>query len=217
MDKKIKRIVICLLVVLVMAGTGIVVFKCTSAYYKKHPATKEVVSTQNVYIEKDIVLSGETIEAGIHDIGKLNTAEYYFTHVETFDSTKSIREWPIPGTHSSFIYSYDGSIFAGIDFSKITLQKDDDNKKITISLPDAEIISSQIDPDSCTVYEEKNNILNPIHVSDVTDSFEDMIDSEVAKAIDNGILDRARDNAKSLIENFVKSGYAVGDYKIVFE
>ena len=67
------------------------------------------------------------------------------------------------------------------------------------------------------IYEEKNNILNPIHVSDVTDSFEDMIDSEVAKAIDNGILDRARDNAKSLIENFVKSGYAVGDYKIVFE
>ena len=51
----------------------------------------------------------------------------------------------------------------------------------------------------------------------MTDSFEDMIDSEVAKAIDNGILDRARDNAKSLIENFVKSGYAVGDYKIVFE
>lgn len=219
MDKKIKKIVFCVVIVLVMAATGIVVFKCTRAYYKKHPATKvkEVVNTQNVYIEKDIVLSGETIEAGIRDIGKLNTAEYYFTHVEMFDSTKSIREWPIPGTRSSFIYSYDGSIFAGIDFSKIVLQKDDENKKITISLPDPEVISSQIDPDSCTVYEEKNNILNPIHVSDVTDSFEDMIDSEVAKAIDNGILDRARDNAKSLIENFVKSGYAVGDYKIVFE
>ena len=97
MDKKIKKIVFCVVIVLVMAATGIVVFKCTSAYYKKHPATKvkEVVNTQNVYIEKDIVLSGETIEAGIRDIGKLNTAEYYFTHVETFDSTKSIRD-PIP-------------------------------------------------------------------------------------------------------------------------
>lgn len=41
------------------------------------------------------------------------------------------------------------------------------------------------------VYEEKNNVFNPIHVDDVTNSINDMIDNEVSKAIDNGILDRA--------------------------
>lgn len=218
MDKKIRKIVTIVILLFVIAVTGIVVWKCTSVYYKKHPQTevKEVVNTQNVYIEKDITISGETIEKGIQDIGKLNTAEYYFTHVETFDSTKSINDWPILGTNSSFIYSYDGKIFAGIDFEKIRIEKNDTIKEITITMPEAEIISSEIDPDSCVVYEEKNNVFNPIHVDDVTNSINDMIDNEVSKAIDNGILDRAEKNAQMLIENFVKSGYQIEKYKIKF-
>ena len=66
MDKKIRKIITMVMLLFAVAITGIVVWKCTSVYYKKHPQTeiKEVVNTQNVYIEKDIIISGETIEYG---------------------------------------------------------------------------------------------------------------------------------------------------------
>lgn len=188
-------------------------------------------------VEKQVVLTADTVESSIQDIGLLCTADYYFSHVEKFDSTKTIPftvdpqtlprgfEWlskvmkkdiKIPGTKSSFIYSYDGNILAGIDFTKVKVEMEDDGDEVTVFLPKADIISTNIDQDSFELYDEKNNIFNPITVTDFADSYRDMVKDEEQKAISTGLLDRADANAQTLMTNLIK-GLANGkDMKIVF-
>lgn len=212
MKKILNTIIIFIVVILLCCG----VFFGTKYYYSKQVKTIEVVKEVPVekIIEKDIEISGETIRSSMANIGKLCTAEYSYTHVEHVDSSREIKGFKIPFTTSRFIYSYDGTVMAGIDFTKIQIDKDDMEKTITVTLPDVEVISSDVDQDSFQLYDEKNNIFNPISVTDVADSFTDLKNSEEKKAIEKGLFDRARANAILLVENFMRGSYDVEDYEI---
>lgn len=163
---------------------------------------------------KDITLTGETIQSGIRDIGKLCTAEYDFTHVETFESQIDLFGMKIPGTKSSYVYSYDGTILAGVDFTQITVVKDDRNKTIQISFPKAEIISTEIDQDSFTLYGEKKGLFNPFEIEDFALSQSDMIRIEEAKAVEDGLLTRAEENAEQILRNFLTGTFDLRRYTI---
>ena len=172
-------------------------------------------------IQDDLALIGETIESGLRQIGKLNTAEYYFTRAETVADSKKLDLTSIginfvadiPLTSNSFTYSYDGSIKAGIDFSQIEVSVDKEAKEITVLLPKAEITSSEVDPDSYKFYEIRNKILNPISPEDYAVSFADLIHKEEERAVKEGLLDKADANAQKMMKNFISS-YNSDSYKI---
>ena len=170
-------------------------------------------SEKKVFL-KDITLTGETIQSGLRDIGKLCTAEYYFTHVETFESQIDLFGLKIPGTKSSYVYSYDGKILAGVDFTKITVDKDDRSKTILISFPEAEIISTEIDQDSFTLYGEKKGLFNPFEVEDFALSQSDMVRMEEERALNDGLLKRAEENAEQILSNFLVGTFDLERYTI---
>ncbi len=217
MKKLLHKAIISLVIVLFCCG----LFFGTKYYYSKQIKTVEVIKEIPVekIIQKEVQISGETIRISMANIGKLCTAEYKYTHVERADSSREIKGFKIPFTTATFIYSYDGTIMAGIDFSKIQIDKNDTKKIIEITLPNAEIISSDVDQNSFELYDEKNNIFNPISVTDVADSFSNLKGSEEKKAIKKGLLDKANANAVTLVENFMHGSYEVGDYeiKVLFE
>ena len=171
-------------------------------------------STEKKVFLKDITLTGETIQSGLRDIGKLCTAEYYFTHVETFESQIDLFGLKIPGTKSSYVYSYDGKILAGVDFTKITVDKDDRSKTILISFPKAEIISTDIDQDSFTLYGEKKGLFNPFEVEDFALSQSDMVRIEEERALNDGLLKRAEENAEQILSNFLVGTFELERYTI---
>lgn len=193
------------------------IFLGTKYYYSKQVKEVEVIREVEKVVEKEIQISGEAIRTSMSNIGELCTAEYSYTHVEQVDSSKEIKGFKIPFTTSMFIYSYDGTLKAGIDFTKIQIDKNDTKKIITIKLPDVKIISSEVHHDSFKLYDEKNNIFNPISVSDVADSLVNLENSEKEKAIEEGLLDKAKTNAITLVENFMHGSYDVGDYEIIVE
>ena len=140
---------------------------------------------------------------------------YLTTGKLTIPGTKiQFKDITIPGTKSYFIYSYDGKIMAGVDFESVAVIKDDESRSIRIILPEVRIISSSVDPESFKLYDEKNSIFNRYGVEEVADSFADMLKTEEDKAKKDGLLIEARDNARLLVENFVRAGYNVGDYSI---
>ena len=171
-------------------------------------------------IQEETLVSGETITSGIREMGELNTAEYYFSRTESVENSKELDlskfgidfKTKIPLTTNSFTYSYDGQIKAGVDFTKVTVEVDNEAKTVKVVLPETKITSSEIDPDSYKLYSVTNNILNPISPDDFAVSLADLIHAEEDRAIEKGLLDRAQKNAETLIRNFVKS-YAEG-YKI---
>ena len=94
----------------------------TSAPVKQ---TKKVVEIEKlVEVEKNI--SGEVIQDGLREMGFLVTEEYYFTEVISFSSVKKLFKTITLGiTESSYLASYDGVISAGVDFEKISVEKDE--------------------------------------------------------------------------------------------
>lgn len=148
-------------------------------------------------------ISGVTAQSELNKLGFLETYEYHYTHIQTGDNGEKKRGFlKIPA--SKFIYSCDGVIIAGIDFEKINVEKND--KVYTVTLPKAEIkrSSSGIDMGSFKIYDEKNNIFNPYTIEDVVESFADMESFEENAAIEKGLLDKANENARTLIENLLK-------------
>ena len=93
-------------------------------------------------------------------------------------------------------------------------KKNDDNKTITVSVPKATIKSTEIFEDSYKVFDEKESIFNPITTKDDNRVRMKMKENATQKAIDNKVLEKADDNAKNTIEQFIKVLLNTDEYSI---
>ena len=165
--------------------------------------------------EKVLVsVSTETIREGLANMGLLITQEYSFTQVEKY--TKEKKLFNVLPSSSELLYSYDGSVMAGIDFEKVEIKKDDSAKTITITLPKSEIQTVTIDKDTFQLYSEKDSLWNPIRVEDYNLSLAEFEKTARQKALDGGILERSDEQAKVLVQNFISNFPAAAGYEIIF-
>ena len=178
--------------------------------------SREPAETMKSEDEKVLVsVSTETIRDGLANMGTLITQEYYFTQVEKFTKEKKIFKYI--SSSSEMLYSYDGSVMAGIDFEKIEIAKDDAAKTLTITLPKSEIQTVTIDKDTFQLYSEKDSLWNPLKLEDYNMSLTDFEETARQKALDNGILERSDEQAKVLVSNFISNFPAAAEYEIIFE
>ena len=166
-----------------------------------------------VKVEKEI--TADIIQDGLNDIGVLVTEEYYFTEVVSFSSIKKLfNKLELGITESSYLASYDGVVTAGIDFSKITVSKDDELHLVEVRLPKAEILNVDIDPESFELYSEKTGLGNTISVTDYNNSLVELESTASEKAVARGILTRADQNAKTVIVNFIAGLVDTAEYTV---
>ena len=180
------------------------------------PLVTQVVVEKEVekFVEIEKEITSETIAEGLNDMGFLVTEEYYFTMVESYEKTKSLFKFIT--TKSNFLYSYDGELYAGVNFENIKVTKDSDKKVITITLPKSEVQSISIDKNSFKAYEEKEGWGNELTMEDFNKSLLELENAAKSRAIDRGVLERADENARDVIGNFVK-GLVGNDYKVEFK
>ena len=98
----------------------------------------------------------KTTKIGFENIGQLATQSAYCTEVNVTDASRELWGAKIPFTQSKYIYSYDFVIKAGFDFEKISWTEN--NHKITVTLPEAEILSCESVDDSFKVFHEQESI-----------------------------------------------------------
>ncbi len=190
--------------------------------FKKDRDSSEVVdnTSEGITIEKGedkvlVSVSTETIQSGLENMGFLVTQEYYFTQVEKY--TKEKKLFNLINSSSEFMYSYDGAVFAGVDFEKITVTKDDSTKTITVDIPDAEIHTVSVDKDTFQIYSEKEFLWNPLDLDDYNISMDEFEKTAKEKALDSGILERADEQARILVSNFIANFPATTGYEVVYE
>jgi len=158
----------------------------------------------------------KTTRLGLKDIGELATQAGYFTSVQTINKSRNIFGIEIPGTQSNYIYSFDGTIKAGIDFQDIKLEVDDLRHVIKVTFPEFKILSTEIKDDSFVLYNEGANPFTSLKVQDVQKGNAALKESARQTAIDNGILDNARTNAELLVRGFLASMYDLTVYTVEF-
>ena len=221
-NKALKVFYIVIISAIVIAAICLIVFKPVKTKTSNVPApavssepvvAKPKVVEKVVTVEKEI--TGEIIQDGLNDIGKLVTEEYYFTEVVSFSSVKKLfKTLSLGFTESSYLASYDGVISAGLDFDKVTVEKNDETGVIIVHLPKCSVYSVDIDPESFVLYSEKEGLGNPISVSDYNDSLIELENTAEKKAISKGLLDKADENARRIVANFVSGIPGLEEYTV---
>ena len=157
-----------------------------------------------------------TVDYRLHDIGELSTQAAYFTNVQVISNSRELFGVTVPFTQNKYVYSYDGTIKAGIDFTKVTVSRDPVAKVITIGLPAAYITSVSVDEDSLVIYDEVNNIFTPLKLDDFQSSRKQMETEAIQQASANGLLVDATENAKTIIKAFLLGDGDSNNYEIVW-
>lgn len=212
-----------LLVMLILMGiTGAVTYRTTADKFQAEidRLEEELALAQEptvVYEEEEELLDLKLIHSEIQGIGELATVEYLYTDVAHYTSSE-LFGMAMPFEVKSFIIRWDGVIKAGVDITRVTVRQDALKKEIIVSLPPAAILSHETDPDSYETLDENNNTFNPISIDDMR-----MVDAEGQAAIEqrairNGLLEDAMENAKSIIRQLITATpTAKGSYSVVFE
>ena len=175
-----------------------------------------IIAAMLIQTRKNQVES-RNIAFGLKDMGELVTQAGYFTNVQSSTSTRQLFGMDIPFTTSKYIYSYDGVVKAGLDFAGIEVQVDDANRIVTLLLPEIEILDVNIDNDSLKIYDESQSIFTPLHISDVNEAQIELKEQVRQTAIDNGILEEAEKNARTIIGGFLSGTMDLKNYTIQFE
>ena len=197
--------IISLIVVAVIVG-GLFYFIGKVSNSKAEPEHKEVVT-----------------QLSLKDIGTLSTQEAYVTVVEAMDENRKLYDAEdapdVPLTNSVCVFSHDFT--AGYDFEKIkpTVEVKTDSQKgvITVPLPNAKILTSGMLSDKEEVYYERESIFNNLSEAKKAELRAEMGDKAENIAVENGLLDKAKSNAKKVLKNFIYNIYDSNDYDIVFE
>lgn len=183
-------------------------------------STEPIVVTQVVEKEKLVevekTITSQILQDGLRDMGILVTQEYYFTEVIQSSSVKKLFKFDLPMTETSYLATYDGVITAGIDLTKVQVNKNNDAKLITVSVPMAAIQNVDVDPNSFKLYSEKSGIGNPLSVADVNQSLVELENNARATALQKGLLEKADRNAEAVIRNFISSLVDTTQYRIQF-
>lgn len=154
----------------------------------------------------------DNIKAAIEDIGDLVTVEYNYTDVLTYKDNLTLMDMNIPFTDKSYIIKYNGYIKAGIDMAK-SVVKNVEETSVELDVPKAHITDSVLDEKSMVILDQKNNIFNPLNLGDYQETLKKELNARELKAKQDGILERAQDNADKLLRKLLE-GLGFKDIKI---
>lgn len=143
-------------------------------------------------------LSAVVVQNQISEIAELATVTYSYTELGQYESSKEFYGAKVPFTTNKFILTYDGIIKAGVDMSKAQVESKDGT--ITVILPEAQVLSHEIDENSVKVFDEKTSIFNQFTVEDYTAFYADQKKSVEEKAIAKGLLTEAKAQAVKAVE-----------------
>ena len=118
-----------------------------------------------------------------------------------FESSSDFYGVKVPFTTKSFILTYDGTIKAGVDLDGAAV--DISGTTVTVTLPEARILSHEIDEGSVEVFDEKTSIFNPFTVEDFTSFQADQKAAMEERALSRGLLEEARSKAVSSVKQLL--------------
>ena len=150
------------------------------------------------------VITSDTLKQQLSAVSELVTQEYIYTNADQrTDDVKWVFGWTRPFSESSLLITYDGTIKAGIQMSDVQIEINEENRTVTITLPESEITENIIPQESIRVIEVKNGLFNEITFDDYNTFISEQKIVMEQKAIENGILKRADAEARKILETIL--------------
>ena len=161
-------------------------------------------------------ITSDLISGKLTEITEYATLEYYYTNIGKFEDHGDFYGKKIPLSTKSFIITYDGVIKMGIRGEDINV--DVKENQVIVGMPPAEILSHEIKDDTMEVFDQTQNVFNPIKIEDYNAFYLDNKKEMEDKVLKNGLLKEAEERAKQQLTLFISSiSGNKGDYEIIFE
>lgn len=151
----------------------------------------------------------KTSELTFHDLGDLTTQEAVITQVSVLENSRAFYGVSIPFTTSKSIYSYDVKMKAAVDFTNVVPdvgEEEIDGERTTVytvPLPKAKVTDCYIDNSTFKLYEENESLFTNMGMELQNEDRVKLENDAKEKAINDGFLDRADEQAKKLITAFL--------------
>ncbi len=159
--------------------------------------------------EEPTKMTSDLLSQQIQNISELAVVEYNYTNMGKFENQATFYGWKVPFTTKSFIISYDGKIKVGIDMSLVEVKIK--GKNISVFVPEAKILSHEIDEKSIEIFDETKNIFNQISITDYNQFAIDQKDKMETSVKEKGIIKEAQEKTEKVIPSFIKSSYQLSD------
>lgn len=148
--------------------------------------------TQVVEEKKAIDIS--VIESKLAQISELATVSYDYTDIARHEKKEKLWGMTVPFSTSYILVQYSGMIKAGIDLKSSKVSVED--TIITIEMPEARILSHDIDPSSIKILDKNNGLFSSIGVTDFNTFCAAHRDSMEVNALRNGLLETAEQKSE---------------------
>ena len=152
---------------------------------------------------ENVEISAIVLQNKISAMSELAVVTYTYTELGQYERSKEFYGVKMPFTTNRFLLTYDGVIKAGIDMTEVKVDVDQGVKTVTVTLPQAEILSHEIDEDSVKIYDEKTSIFNAFTIEDYTSFYADQKKTVEKKARDKGLLTEAQTQAENAVRQLL--------------
>ena len=212
--KIVNRILVLVLAASIGFGAGFVTF-ITKPWEKVEP----VITTADETIVKDnYMLTISTVEKIIKPASDLITSKYNYKDADTYENYKQLFGKKIPFTTDKVVFTYKGTVSAGIDLSEVKYDIDNKKKTISIALPEIGIKSNEIDNSSFEYPFESDSVFNTTGMSDFTELLATLKKKKEEKVkSDTEFMDTARQRTENVLEDFLTASDATKEYTVIFE
>ena len=179
--KMIKTVAVSAVIAVVAIIALIIVIVVTNTIKAKNAAEPE---------EPTVTVS--MIEQQVQSCSELTTAELKFRGVLTFEKG----DIPIINKNSFFMI-YEADVQAGVDLAKAEISMTD--TEVIVKLPQVEIQSIDVDPESIEFYDNQTSIFNPSGKEDAVTAMEYAVDDVKVHADLGELKERAKKETSSII------------------
>ena len=151
-------------------------------------------------------------EEKLSKIQELSTAKYTYIETQSYDDWRELPfSFKIPFTKKSIELQCKGEIKVSYNMKKCEIKST--SGRVTVILPKS-TISHNLDS---TAIKEENNIFNPISLKDQDQMEDDLKIIMENRAIEKGMLDKAKESAKETIYNLIEQTLNDGQVLDVYQ
>lgn len=211
-----KRLITFLLIFCVGFGTGF--------YRRGKSVSASLTPDLSTFVvapiptEKPFLLTISHVEEIIKLASDMITTKYAYTDADTYENYKQLFNIKLPLTTNKVVFTYSGEIGIGIDLSEITAYLDNENKTITIDLPEVNVKYNEIDAESFEYYNVSSTIFNQLEMEDITDLIAALLEQKEAQVLNNKkIMEEAKGNTEIVLRSLLSNSDITKEYKVVFK
>ncbi|MBR3042551.1 MAG: DUF4230 domain-containing protein [Eubacterium sp.] len=218
------KVVIGVIITLVLIGVGAFVIGTLSG---KRKAKEEIVipkteepTTLAPIIEPEVKIDKQTVKESIAPAGELVSYKYFYTDAGTYEKSQKFTDTDItiPFTTDKTVYTFSGTINAGIDMEEIEYDVDNEKKTIIVYLPEPQILSHELDESSFQTYDVKKSIFTSSDLKDYASFVSELKKSEEEKLRGNKeFWNQLEKNTEKTLSGLMTANEKLDDYRISYE